>query len=93
MPASPPSSAQGWLVGLLATLNTALPDLMVKVFYAAQKSGKFIPGEEPLLGTYMCRFSGADLSSNYHVPGAAHSAYVKEINTRQAFESHLLLRK
>jgi hypothetical protein len=72
--------------------DAALSDLMVEVFSAAHKSGKFIPGEEPLLGTYTCRFSGADLSSNYHAPEAAHSAHAKEVNqiAKEAFESHLL---
>lgn len=72
--------------------DAALSDLMVEVFSAAHKSGKFIPGEEPLLGTYTCRFSGADLSSNYHAPEAAHAAHAKKVNkiAKEAFESHLL---
>jgi len=72
--------------------DAALSDLIVEVFSAAHKSGKFIPGEEPLLGTYMCRFSGTDLSSNYHAPEAAHSAHAKEVNkiAKEAFESYLL---
>jgi hypothetical protein len=72
--------------------DAALSDLMVEVFSAVHKSGKFIPGEEPLLGTYMCRFSRADLSSNYHAPEAAHSAHAREVNkiAKDAFESHLL---
>jgi len=72
--------------------DVALSDLMVEVFSAVHKSGKFIPREEPLLGTYTCRFSGADLSSNYYAAEAAHSAYTKEVNqkTKESFESHLL---
>lgn len=72
--------------------NAALSDLMVKVFSAAHKSGKFIPGKEPLLGTYICCFSRANLSSNYHAPEAAYSAHAKEVNkiAKNAFESHLL---
>jgi hypothetical protein len=72
--------------------DAVLSDLMVKVFSAAHKSGKFIPGEEPLLGTYTCRFCGADLSSNSHAPEAAHCAHAKEVNktAKEAFEEHLL---
>jgi hypothetical protein len=71
--------------------DVALSDLMVEVFSAAHKSGKFIPREEPLLGTYTCRFSGADLSFNYHALEAAHCAHAKEVNrtVKEAFEEHL----
>lgn len=71
--------------------NAALSNLMVKVFFAAHKFNKFIPGKEPLLGTYTCRFSGVDLSSNYYAPKAAHCAYAKEVNkaAKEAFEEHL----
>jgi hypothetical protein len=79
-------------VSLGGYTDAALSDLMVKVFSAMHKSGKFIPGEEPLLSTYMCRFSETDLLSNYHAPEAAHAAHTKEVNkiTKEAFESHLL---
>jgi hypothetical protein len=72
--------------------DAVLSDLMVEVFSAVHKSGKFIPGEEPLLSTYMCCFSGADLSSNRHAPEAAHAAHAKEVNkvAKEAFEGHLL---
>jgi hypothetical protein len=72
--------------------DAALSDLMAEVFSATHKSGKFILGEEPLLGTYTCRFSGADLSSNYHAPEAAHCAHAKEVNkiAKETFEEHLL---
>jgi hypothetical protein len=72
--------------------DAALSDLMVEVFSAAHKSGKFIPGEEPLPGTYTCRFSGVDLSSNYHAPEAAHSAHSRKVQkaAKEAFEEHFL---
>lgn len=72
--------------------DAALANLMVEVFSAAHKSGRFIPGEEPRLGTYTCRFSGVDLSTNQHAPEAAHSAHAKALNqvAREAFERHLL---
>lgn len=72
--------------------DAALSSLMVEVFSAAHRSGRFIPGEEPLLGTYTCRFSGVDLSTNQHAPEAAHSAHAKVLNqvAKKAFEQHLL---
>ena len=72
--------------------DTALSDLMVEVFSAAHKSGKFITGEEPMPGTYACRFSGVDLSSNNHAPEAAHSSHSEMVQkaARDAFEENLL---
>jgi len=72
--------------------DAALSNLMVEIFSAAHKSGKFIPGEEPLSGTYTCRFSGADLSTDQHASEAAHSAHAKVLNqaAKEAFEQHLL---
>lgn len=78
-------------VSLGGYTDAALSNLMVEVFSAAHKSGKFIPGEEPLLGSYTCRFSGADLSSNYHAPEAAHCAHARGVNkaAKEVFEEHL----
>lgn len=79
-------------VSLGGYTDAALSDLMVEVFSAAHKSGKFITGEEPLLGTYTCRFTGADLSTDQHASEAAHSAHAKVLNqaAKDAFERHLL---
>jgi hypothetical protein len=73
-------------------IDIVLLDLIVEVFSAIYKSSKFIPGEEPLLSTYTCRFSGADLSSNYYIPEAVYTAHTKEVNkiAKEAFESYLL---
>jgi hypothetical protein len=80
-------------VSLRDYINIALSDLIVKVFFTTYKSRKFIPREEPLLSTYMCRFSGANLLSNYYILKATYYTYIKEVNktTKDAFEEHLLL--
>jgi hypothetical protein len=72
--------------------DAALSDVMVEVFSATHRPGKCIPGEEPLLGTSICRFSSVDLSSNYHSPKAAHSAHAAAVRhaAEEAFEKHLL---
>jgi hypothetical protein len=44
--------------------DAALSAIMVEVFSAAHRTGKFISGEEPLLGTMTCRFTGVDLSKH-----------------------------
>jgi hypothetical protein len=44
--------------------NIVLSDLIVEVFSTMYKSSKFIPRKEPLLSTYICRFSSADLLLN-----------------------------
>ena len=72
--------------------DIALSDLIVEIFFAAYKSSKFIPREEPLLDIYTCYFSRANLSSNYYTPEAIYAAYTKEINkiTKEVFKSYLL---
>jgi hypothetical protein len=71
--------------------DAALSDLMVEIFSAACRSGNFIPGEEPLLGTYTCRFSGVDLSTRSHAAESAHAAHAKLLiqAAKDAFEQHL----
>lgn len=65
-------------VSLRAYTYEALSDLMVKVFSAAHKSGKFIRGEEPLIGQ--------------HVTEAVHSAPANVLNQafKKACERHIL---
>jgi len=72
--------------------DAALSHLMVEAFSATHRSGKYIPGEEPLLGTSTCRFSGVDLSSDWHSPETAHAAHSREVQNaaKEAFEEHLL---
>jgi hypothetical protein len=72
--------------------DAALSDIMVEVFSATHRSGKYIPGEEPVLGTSVCRFSGVDLSLDWHSPEAAHSAHATVVRNaaKEAFEKHLL---
>jgi hypothetical protein len=71
-------------------IDVTLSDLIVKVFSTMYKSSKFILEEEPLLSTYTCRFSRANLSFNYHTLEVAHYAYIKEVNkiTKEAFKEH-----
>jgi hypothetical protein len=54
-----------------------LSQIMVEVFSAIHRPGKYLMGEEPLLGTSTCRFSGVDLSSDTHAPDTAHRAHFK----------------
>ncbi|CZR64490.1 uncharacterized protein PAC_14388 [Phialocephala subalpina] len=72
--------------------DAALSKVMVEVFSATQRTGKYIPGEEPLLGTSICHFSGVDLSLDYHSPEAAHSAHTAVVRrgAEEAFEKYLL---
>lgn len=72
--------------------DAALSKIMVEIFSATHKSGKYIPGEEPLLGTSTCRFSGAELSLAHHAAEAAHSAHAAFLTTaaKKSFEEHLL---
>jgi hypothetical protein len=65
---------------------------MVEVFSAAHRTGKYIPGEEPLLSTSICRFYGVDLLLDYHSPETAHSAHAAVVRraAEEAFEKHLL---
>ncbi|KAF4636083.1 hypothetical protein G7Y89_g2010 [Cudoniella acicularis] len=72
--------------------DAALSDIMVEVFSATHRSGKYIPGEEPVLGTSICRFSGVDLSLDWHAPETAHSAHATVLRhaANEAFEKHLL---
>ena len=58
-PARPSASASYFAslaMGSGGCTDEALSDLMVEVFSSAHRSGRFIPKEEPLLGTYTCRF-------------------------------------
>ncbi|CZS92504.1 uncharacterized protein RAG0_03112 [Rhynchosporium agropyri] len=70
--------------------DAALSDLIVEIFSALHRSGNFIPGDEPLLGTYTCRFSGIDLSTRSHAAEVAHSAQAKLLKqaAMDAFEQH-----
>jgi hypothetical protein len=72
--------------------DAALSDLMVKVFSATHRTGKYIPGEEPLLGTAICCFSGVDLSSQKTPPEVAHTAHATVLQraAKEAFEKYLL---
>lgn len=69
-----------------------LSDVMVEIFSATHRTGRYIPGEEPLLGTSICHFSGADLSLDSHSPETAHSAHAAVVRraAEEAFEKHLL---
>ena len=79
-------------VGSGGYTDKALSDLMVEIFSSLHRSGYFIPGEEPPLGTYTCRFSGVDLSSDWNAPETAHCAHTREVKKAadEAFEGHLL---
>ncbi|PMD28588.1 hypothetical protein NA56DRAFT_696366 [Hyaloscypha hepaticicola] len=64
------------------------PFLVIKV----EILDAWLPGEEPHLGTSICRFSGVDLSLDYHSPEATHSAHAAAVRhpAEEAFEKHLL---
>jgi hypothetical protein len=72
--------------------DAALAELMVEVFSAAHRTGRYIPGDEPLLGTSICRFSAVDLSLDNRAPETAHRAHAKALQraANEAFENHLL---
>jgi hypothetical protein len=72
--------------------DATLSQIMVEVFSATHNPGKYIPGEEPLLGTSICRFSGLDLSSDTHSPETVHRAHLKVLqrSPNDLFNSHLL---
>jgi hypothetical protein len=72
--------------------NTALSDIIVEVFFITYKTRKYILGEESLLGTSICRFSGIDLLSDYHLPETTHFAHIVVIQCaiKESFEKHLL---
>jgi hypothetical protein len=72
--------------------DAALSDIMVEVFSATHRSGKYIPGEETVLGTSICRFSTVDLSLDWHAPEAAHSSHATVLRNaaNEAFEKHPL---
>jgi hypothetical protein len=72
--------------------DAILSNIMVEVFSATHRTGKYIPGEEPVLGTTICRFSGVDLSSDWHSPETAHAAHAAVLQNaaKEAFEKHLL---
>jgi hypothetical protein len=70
--------------------DAVLSGIMVEVFSATHRTGKYIPGEEPLLGTSICRFSRVDLSLDYHSPKTAHAAHVTVLrNAVNADHAHL----
>ena len=52
--------------------DASLAELMVEVFSAAHRAGRYIPGDEPLLGTSICRFSAVDLSLDNRPPETAY---------------------
>lgn len=72
--------------------DAALSDITVKVFSVTHRTGKYIPGEEPLFGTFICRFSGVDLSLDHYSPETAYSAHAAVVRraAEEAFEKHLL---
>jgi hypothetical protein len=74
-------------------INIILLDLIVKIFFIMYKSNKFIFKEESLFDIYIYHFSKADLSSNYYIPKAIYTAYIKEVNKimKKAFKNYLLL--
>ena len=68
-----------------------LSQIMVEVFSATHRAGKYLLGEEPLLGTSSCRFSGVDLSSDTHAPDTAHRAHftMRQKAAAELFVKHL----
>jgi hypothetical protein len=72
--------------------DVVLSQIMVEVFSATHQPGKYIPGEEPVLGTSICRFSGIDLSSDTHSPETVHRAHfmVLQKAANALFDNHLL---
>jgi hypothetical protein len=68
-----------------------LSQIMVEVFSATHRPGKYLQGEEPLLGTSICRFSGVDLSSDTHAPHTAHRAHftMRQMAAAESFNKHL----
>jgi hypothetical protein len=69
-----------------------LSQIMVEVFSATHRPGKYLQGEEPLLGTSICRFSGIDLSSDTHAPDTAHRAHftMRQKAAAESFNEHLV---
>ncbi|TVY14354.1 hypothetical protein LARI1_G007977 [Lachnellula arida] len=72
--------------------DAALSQIMVEVFSATHRPGKYLQGEEPLLGTSICRFSGIDLSSDTHAPDTAHRAHftMRQKAAAESFNKHLV---
>jgi hypothetical protein len=56
-------------------INVALSNVIIKVFSATYKTGKYIPREEPLLSTFIYRFSGVNLLLDYYLLETAYSTY------------------
>jgi hypothetical protein len=68
-----------------------LSQIMVEVFSATHRPGKYHLGEEFMLGTSTCRFSGVDLSLNTHAPDTAHRSHfmMRQKVAAELFVKHL----